>query len=283
MANIDLYDLGLRADLNMLLRTPLSRRRLLALGAASVAATLTGCGLRGPGGRGGPPQGDASPTKTSADGACATPPGETAGPYPADGSNASGQTLNVLAKSGIVRANLTASLDGARIAAGVPATFKIKLVNVNDNCKPLSGYALYAWQCDREGQYSLYSSGATDVDYCRGVQASDANGDLSFQSIFPACYPGRWPHVHFEVFKSLDQANTSANALLTSQFAFPEDVCKTVYAGADGYSASVGNLGQLTLASDNVFGDTGGTSQLAATTGDLSTGYTSTFVIGVAV
>jgi protocatechuate 3,4-dioxygenase beta subunit len=278
MTQPDLFDLGLGADLRMLMRTPIARRRLLALGAASVAAILAGCGTRDP-----RRERASSPTKASSDGACTTPPAETAGPFPADGSNASGKALNVLAESGIVRTNLKPSLNGAKTAVGVPATFTFKLVNVNDNCKPLSGYALYAWHCDREGQYSLYSSGATDVDYCRGVQASDANGNLTFQSIFPACYTGRWPHVHFEVFESLAKANTSANALLTSQMAFPEDVCKTVYSNADGYAASVSNLAQLTLASDLVFADTGGASQLAATTGDLSTGFSSTFVIGVAV
>jgi protocatechuate 3,4-dioxygenase beta subunit len=33
------------------------------------------------------------------------------------------------------------------------------------------------------------------------VQITDANGVVSFTSIFPGCYSGRWPHIHFEVFE----------------------------------------------------------------------------------
>ena len=54
------------------------------------------------------------------------------------------------------------------------------------------------------GNYSLYSQGAADENYLRGVQAADDDGVVTFQSIFPACYPGRWPHIHFEVYPSLE-------------------------------------------------------------------------------
>ena len=53
------------------------------------------------------------------------------------------------------------------------------------------------------GLYSLYNRGATDQNYLRGVQASDADGKLSFTTIFPGCYRGRWPHIHFEIFRDL--------------------------------------------------------------------------------
>ena len=32
-----------------------------------------------------------------------------------------------------------------------------------------------------------------------GVQVTDANGRVTFTLIVPGCYPGRWPHIHFEV------------------------------------------------------------------------------------
>lgn len=73
----------------------------------------------------------------------------------------------------------------------------------------LDGAAVYLWHCDREGRYSLYSQGATDQNYLRGVQAAGSDGKLSFTSIYPAAYSGRWPHIHFEVFPSVSQTTTS--------------------------------------------------------------------------
>jgi hypothetical protein len=43
----------------------------------------------------------------------------------------------------------------------------------------------------------------------------------------------------------------------------------------------VRNLAQLSLDSDNVFGDDGGAAQLATVTGDVASGYTVTLAVGV--
>jgi protocatechuate 3,4-dioxygenase beta subunit len=40
----------------------------------------------------------------------------------------------------------------------------------------------------------------TTESYLRGVQVTDSNGQVTFTTIYPACYSGRWPHIHFEVF-----------------------------------------------------------------------------------
>ena len=111
-----------------------------------------------------------------------------------------------------------------------------------------------------------------------GLEHPD-DGVVAFDSIFPGCYSGRWPHVHFEVYPTLASASTSKNALATSQLAFPEDICKLVYA-TDGYSASVRNLSQISLKTDNVFSD-GWTLQMASLNGDVKSGYTATLTVGV--
>ena len=120
---------------------------------------------------------------------------------------------------------------------------------------------MYVWHCDRDGNYSLYSQAAADENYLRGVQEADANGVVTFQSIFPACYSGRWPHVHFEVYPSLDMATNENNKIATSQIALPKDVCDQVYA-TDGYGQSVQTLSQVSLTTDMVFADDGGVHQL---------------------
>lgn len=208
---------------------------------------------------------------------CAKIPAETAGPFPGDGTIGP----NALTTSGIVRNDITASFGASTTKAqGIPLTMKFKIVNTSAACAPLSGAALYVWHCDRDGNYSLYTAAVANENYLRGVAVADANGEVTFTTIFPGCYPGRWPHVHFEVFASVDKANSAANILATSQLAFTKESCDAAYAQA-GYQASAAALSQLTLAGDGVFSD-GATLQVATMSGDATAGFTSSLVVGVA-
>ncbi len=203
-------------------------------------------------------------------------PSETAGPFPGDGSNGP----NALTTSGVVRNDIRSSFGGlSGTAAGIPLTVALTLLDAEDCVTPLADHAVYLWHCDREGRYSLYSAGATDQNYLRGVQASNAAGLVTFTTIFPACYAGRWPHIHFEVFGSLAAATQASGWIATSQLAFPEAECDAVYA-TTGYEQSVTNLSQVTLASDNVFRD-GTSRQMAAMTGDVTAGFTATLTVPV--
>ena len=76
----------------------------------------------------------------------------------------------------------------------------------------------------------MYSEGVEDQNYLRGAQIADEDGIVRFPSIFPACYAGRWPHIHFEVYPDLESITDSTNAIATSQVALPKDACETVYA-----------------------------------------------------
>lgn len=127
----------------------------------------------------------------------------------------------------------------------------------------------------------MYSSGITGENYLRGVQVADANGEVRFTTIFPGCYSGRWPHIHFEVFPSLDLATSGNYDVKTSQLALPQDTCTSVYA-TSGYSASTRNLSRITLATDNVFRDDGAALQMATITGSVSEGFVATLTVGVA-
>jgi hypothetical protein len=66
----------------------------------------------------------------------------------------------------------------------------------------------------------------------------------------------------------------------TSQIAIPEDVADTVYA-TEGYAQSVTNMKQVSLATDNVFGDDSAVTELATVTGSVADGYTATLAISV--
>ena len=103
------------------------------------------------------------------------------------------------------------------------------------------------------------------------MQESDANGKLTFRTIFPAAYMGRWPHMHFEIYESLDAATAGGAKLRTSQLAMPKETCELVYA-TDGYEQSVANLAQTSLDTDMVFSD-GYKSQLASVSGSVDDGF----------
>jgi protocatechuate 3,4-dioxygenase beta subunit len=125
----------------------------------------------------------------------------------------------------------------------------------------------------------LYSDGVTGENYLRGVQQADAAGVVTFTSIYPGAYQGRWPHAHFEVYPDLAAAAASTGKLRTTQLALPEDVCKQVYAGP-GYKGSTQNLSQLSLDTDMVFRD-GYSLQLAKVTGTVDQGLTATLNVPV--
>ena len=204
-------------------------------------------------------------------------PDETAGPYPGDGSNGP----DVLEESGIVRSDIRSSFGTSTTTAeGVPLEFELTILDLAKDNAPFVGVAVYAWHCDRAGKYSMYSEGVEDENYLRGVQVTDADGKVRFTSIVPACYSGRWPHIHFEVYPDEASITDSANAIATSQLAFPKDVVDLVYA-TEGYEASVANLAQVSLESDNVFGDDGAAHQLATVTGDVTKGFVATLTAPV--
>jgi protocatechuate 3,4-dioxygenase beta subunit len=206
---------------------------------------------------------------------CSRIPEETAGPYPGDGSNGP----NALTTSGVIRSDIRASFGGlSGGASGIPLTLDLTLVSAT-TCAPIAGRAIYLWHCDAAGRYSLYSSGVTNQNFLRGVQEADANGRVTFTTVFPGCYTGRWPHIHFEVFPNLAASSSFSNRIATSQLALPKDACDAVYATA-GYESSVRALAGVTLASDTVFRD-GVSLQLASVAGSPSAGFTATLTIAV--
>lgn len=283
------HDRGLEFDLSTLM----TRRSLgMFLGAGTAAAALAACTPGGSSGSaattGTPPSASAgstatatttapaasataSPTVTRAIAECGVEiPQETAGPYPGDGSNGP----NVLEASGVVRQDITSSFGTSTTkVGGVPLTVTLTLLDNANGCVPLAGAAVYAWHCDRDGKYSLYDSGLENENYLRGVQEADANGQVTFKTIYPGAYNGRWPHIHFEVFESMNNATAAGQVLAVSQIALTDAACKEVYASS-GYETSARNFPNTTLKSDNVFGDDGGIYQLATMSGSVAGGYT---------
>lgn len=282
-------------------REPLGRRRTLGLlFSAGGAALIGGCGGEGSsssaatsstttststGTSTSTSTGTTTTGTTTTSGSCIVDPQETNGPYPADGSNSlNGSVVNVLDDTGIARTDIRSSFGSSTAtAAGLYMQLTITVVNVNSSCAPLAGYAVYIWHCTTDGKYSLYD--LPSENYLRGVGVTDANGQVTFTSIFPGCYSGRYPHIHFEVYPSLARATSYANRVLTSQFAMPSAACAIVYA-TSAYSSSRTNFASTTIANDNVFGDNT-SAQIAAMTptmtGDATNGFTGSVTVGLSI
>ncbi len=266
---------------------PLSRRSALsAVGAFGLAAVLAACAnaskaasitspITAAGSTGGSTA--ATDVASGAVATCATIPEETAGPYPGDGSNGK----NILNQSGVVRTDITSSIgSGTGMAEGVPLTIQFTVVDTANGCAAMPGAGIYVWHANREGQYSMYSQDVVNENYLRGVAETDSSGTVSFTSVFPAAYDGRWPHIHFEVYPDVATALTGTGKLATSQIALPKATCDTVYA-TTGYEQSVINLAKTSLQSDMVFRDDGAVHQLATMTGSVDSGLTAALTVPV--
>jgi protocatechuate 3,4-dioxygenase beta subunit len=270
-STIEDHDRGLSHDLPRLV----SRRRAVGLLAGGIGtAVLAACGSSGSDGAGAT-GGGSSPTEEGADGATEIPD-ETAGPYPGDGSNGP----NALADSGVVRSDITTSFgEASGVAEGVPTTIEMTLLDVAGGGTPLAGAAVYLWHCTIDGRYSMYDQDVAGENFLRGVQESGEDGKVAFTSIFPGAYAGRWPHIHFEVYESVDAATSAGSKLKTSQLALPAETCDLVYA-TGGYEQSADNLGRTSLETDNVFSD-GYAGQLATASGGVDDGLTLRLNVGV--
>lgn len=185
---------------------------------------------------------------------CVATNSETEGPYPT-------KNPSTLVKTDIV---------GDR--TGIPLSIAITIQNTNAACATLQNAIVDIWQCDRDGNYSEYSS-FTSSHFLRGRQTTDANGLVNFTSIFPGWYSGRATHIHVHVY------NAKGNSLLVTQIAFPADSDSAVvkvnatsgYKGMNGYTYNE---------SDNVFSD-GYTNELCSLSGNTTDGYALTHVIKV--
>ncbi|MGL4407998.1 MAG: hypothetical protein ACRCTU_06360 [Zoogloea sp.] len=252
---------------------PARRQALRWLGAGLLAPLLLeGCG-------GSVEIGTGSSSSTTS---CSVVPSESSGSYPADGSNtnSTGSTINTLSESGIVRADIRSSFGTkTTTAAGIPLTVTITLVDTS--CDVLSGYAIYLWHCDRDGQYSLYTSAIIDENYLRGVQATNSSGQVSFLTIFPGCTSSRMPHLCLEVYASTAKATSYANKLKTTQLAFPTSTLNEVYSTTY-YASSAIHMASQSYSTDSAFSD--GTSlQTLTMSGNAKNGYTAAINLAISV
>lgn len=236
----------------------ITRRDILSTLGVAVGAVLTGaCG-------GSPSSPSPATTTTTTTGAppssaCVVTASETAGPYP--------DNTGMITKSAFFRRDITEG------KAGTPLTLTLTVVAVGSGCTPVANAIIEVWQCDAAGNYSEYSQpgfNGVGQTFLRGLQITDANGQVTFNTIYPGWYSGRATHIHVEVF-------VNGASIKTTQVAFPENVTAVVY--GSGVYASKGQ-NSTRNSSDNVFSD-GTITELATVSGSTAGGYTAALTIGV--
>ncbi len=182
---------------------------------------------------------------------CEASPRETKGPFPNK------------TPSDYVQENIVGDRQGVALLT------TLTILNKHNACKPLADVLVDVWHCDSKGHYSEYGGfgmqreDLTHAHFLRGRQVTDANGQVSFISIFPGYYRGRAPHIHLEV---LSRAKKS---LLVTQIAFPKDVCDTVYVTEHYQGTSY-----ISNERDGIFRDSLEQNMADAIEGNIQDGYT---------
>ncbi|KAJ6021203.1 hypothetical protein N7540_006707 [Penicillium herquei] len=159
--------------------------------------------------------------------------------------------------------------------AGVPLYMDIQIIDTN-TCEPLPNIYTDIWHCNATGVYSgVQASGngdqsdATNLDatFLRGIQPSDDEGIVQFDSIFPGHYTGRATHIHGTLFlivltHAVNETTVLANDTITGlytahsshvgQLFFDQDLISTVEATSP-YSTNTQDL--TTNADDSILAE----------------------------
>ncbi|MDH7463076.1 intradiol ring-cleavage dioxygenase [Chitinophagaceae bacterium 26-R-25] len=231
------------------------RHAFSALGIVAVAPLIHACSKNNDSSSTSSDGSSGSSSNITTDTSCSVSPTETEGPFPTK------------QPSSYVRSDITKG-DGI----GSPLTAKITIVNSNNNCKSIEGAIVDIWHCDVDGNYSEYggtqmqSTNLQSVHWLRGRQVTDANGLVTFKSIFPGWYQGRATHIHVHVY------NTSGTSLLVTQIAFPDTMAITVNSTGSGYGYTKGTSGYTYNNADNVFSDSVA-KEMATVTGSVDKGF----------
>jgi protocatechuate 3,4-dioxygenase beta subunit len=182
------------------------RRNFMRAAGAAAALVLTRCG--------GSSNSTSSSASTANSGACVLTPELTIGPYFVD--------------ERLFRSDLTTNTTDPNVINGVPLNLTLQVVNYTSNgCSPLASTMVDVWHADAAGVYSDEPSEATaGQTFLRGYQLTDANGLVTFKTIYPGWYPGRTVHIHVMV-----RVGASASQFTTQLF-FDDSLTDTIFANA---------------------------------------------------
>ncbi len=227
------------------------REAIAAMGAAGAAIAL-GCSGETPTSPSSTTSTTTTTTTETTNAACAVTPTETLGPYP---------SLTDLFRSDIREGK-----------PGTQLSLLVRVVNVNASCAAVANANVEIWHVDAAGNYSQYGSQSGQT-FLRGIQTTNSNGEATFITNYPGWYQGRATHIHVEV-------TLGGASVKVTQLAFPEGINNLVH--AQGAYVTGRGTNPISNASDGIFADSL-SSELITALGDVTSGYTATFQVGVSV
>ncbi|KYF76132.1 hypothetical protein BE17_18720 [Sorangium cellulosum] len=141
------------------------------------------------------------------------------------------------------------------ISEGYPGLpVRLALLVVDETCTPIEGATVDIWHTRNAGLYSGDDSvemctnddeDALSHRYFRGVQPTDAEGRVDFDTCYPGWYSGRAVHIHFTV-------RVGGEEYVTSQLFFPEELTAEICESHPDYA----EFGQpdTTNSNDTIYG-----------------------------
>jgi protocatechuate 3,4-dioxygenase beta subunit len=157
------------------------------------------------------------------------------------------------------------SADIARVDArdgreGVELQLHFRVLDSSAACDtPVPDVEVYYWHTDAVGLYSGFDGQNPDMSYsgafertvenadifCRGMGVTNADGIVSFQTLYPGWYNGRPVHIHFLALKPGSSKDTTgtmsyrdkAYHVFTTQIYFEEAFSRAIHEGNDPYKA----------------------------------------------
>lgn len=117
---------------------------------------------------------------------------------------------------------------------GVFTHLNLKVVNINQKCKPIAYADVEIWLADTRGRYSdvdeITGEPSNGANYCRGYQTTTHKGEVQFMIEIPAWslenktakLLSRVSHVNFKV-------SLNNKTLLTTECFFPNEVIERIY------------------------------------------------------
>ncbi|MEY9625615.1 intradiol ring-cleavage dioxygenase [Sinorhizobium fredii] len=216
---------------------PMKRRTIILGGGALLAGAGVVFVARGTG-RGGAPISrrtfDWKASDFRSDGTAGIP-----GPLPEPIFRAEPQCIATLAQTlgPCHTSNVPIRSDVTDGVTGLPTRISLRLVEAA-TCKPVEGADVEIWHADARGVYSGEAAAMCNADdaearatsFLRGRQISDANGVVSFLTVYPGWYPSRAVHIHLRVL-------LGDREVLVSQLLFDDSLSDLVYQGHPDYAA----------------------------------------------
>jgi protocatechuate 3,4-dioxygenase beta subunit len=224
-------------------------------------------------------------TTSTSSSSCVAATNVTRGPYFVDNQSDPNITDDDVDASIPERSDIRSDTKGSTgTQGGLPLYLNIVVgAYSSSGCSSLANAQVHIWHCNAQGVYSDVQASSNDNDanltgenFLRGYQYTDADGKVSFTTIYPGWYSGRAVHIHVKVRVFDSSGNITTEA--TTQLFFNDSTTDAVYAANSQYERSTSR--DTLNASDSIY-NSESPALLVDLTGSAGTAFTGSISIGV--